>query len=660
MAGILDSFTSGITFGFGDELTALENAVFGGTDDETFWQEYDRFLDAERKQNAKFSEDRPITDFAAKAAGAVSTVATAGPAALARVPAAATTTGKVGQAAAGGALAGATAGFGEGEGGLQNRALNAGVGAGVGAVGGVAGRELGIAASRVLGPLWRRGAAIVNGKLTQQAQTALQKAGIDPALITNDLIEAFETRAIQSGQGADTARRAAADEFGIPLTKGQATGDFEELAFEEAARTNARGAGAGRIARTSQEAQQESIDTALESQVQGVSNTAEEGAERVVSGLQRARSEAKAGVNAAYAAVPEDTVIAREAAESLRQRVLPVLDEKQITFAPSKQARGVLKQVKKLSRRITERPDAIGVNIKGVEDFRASLNRLRGAAKNPQEAREIGAIIKEFDGWLDDTVARNLIEGTPEALTALKAARAKHSAFKRMFSEGGASGDVGKMMQKLTDPAFNPDGLTAQEMANFMIGSTKAGVKGLSARMARRTKDILGEGSPEFQELRRAAWARVFQGHKASQKPGPQAVSSDILDFVNGQGKALASQLFTKEERQKMTRLANVLRMTVPPKGATNPSGTAGALARTVQDASQGVTTAIGVATGNIGATFGMRLMQGAAKAVGGARRAASNFNPTGGPARSGASGVVGGGVSGQEAGQRGLNKLQR
>lgn len=659
LGGVLDSFTGGLTFGFGDEITALEKAVFFGTESEGFWEEYDRFLDAERSQNKRFASENPVTDVAAKAGGAVSGVLAAGPAALARVPAAATTTGKVGQAAAGGAVAGAVAGFGEGEGGAGNRALNATGGAALGAVGGVVGREVGIAASRALGPLWRRGAAFVNGRLTQQAQSALEKAGIDPKLITQDVVQAFEARAIQSGQGADTARRAAADEFGIPLSKGQATDDFNEIAFEEAARSGARGQGAQRISRTADETQQEAIDTALETQVQGASSTAEEGAERVVSGLQRARGEAKAGVNAAYAAVPDDTVIAREAADGLRERVLPVLDDKMVTFAPTAQARGALKQIDKLSRRIVERPDAIGVNIKAVEDFRKSLNQIRGAAGTPQEAREIGAIIKEFDGWLDDTVHRNLIEGAPEALTALKAARKKHSAFKTMFTEGGASGDVGKVMQKLTDPDFNPDGLTAHEMANWMIGSTKAGMKGISARLARRTKDILGESSPEFQELRRAAWARVSQGHRASQKPGAQAVSSDITDFIDGQGKALAAQLFSREERAQMRRLANVIRMTVPPRRATNPSGTAGALARTVQDAQNAVTTAVGVGTGNIGAAFGMRLMQGAMKAVGGARRAAQNFNPSG-VRRSSPGGVVAGGVAGQEGSQRAIDQFGR
>ena len=121
LGGVLDSFTGGLTFGFGDEITALEKAIVFGTDSEGFWEEYDRFLAAERGQNKGFAQERPITDGVAKVGGAVAGVMAAPGSVLARIPAAATVPGKVGMAAAGGATAGAVAGFGEGEGGAAGR-----------------------------------------------------------------------------------------------------------------------------------------------------------------------------------------------------------------------------------------------------------------------------------------------------------------------------------------------------------------------------------------------------------------------------------------------------------------------------------------------------------------------------------------------------------
>ncbi|MEM6934028.1 MAG: hypothetical protein AAF526_10630, partial [Pseudomonadota bacterium] len=77
-SGVIDSFTDGAAFGFGDSLTALESAVLGRTPDgdwldyrQPFDERYDRALAAERGQNDAFAAANPITDTTASIGGAV-------------------------------------------------------------------------------------------------------------------------------------------------------------------------------------------------------------------------------------------------------------------------------------------------------------------------------------------------------------------------------------------------------------------------------------------------------------------------------------------------------------------------------------------------------------------------------------------------------------
>ena len=79
-AGAVDAFTQGASFGFGDELTALEAGILGKTPDgkwfdysKSFGERYDDALEAERGQQEQFREDNPALSIAAEIAGGVTT-----------------------------------------------------------------------------------------------------------------------------------------------------------------------------------------------------------------------------------------------------------------------------------------------------------------------------------------------------------------------------------------------------------------------------------------------------------------------------------------------------------------------------------------------------------------------------------------------------------
>lgn len=80
LSGAADAFTQGTSFGFGDELTALEAGVLGKTPDgswfdysKSFGDRYNDALQAERGQQEQFRSENPGTALAAEIAGGIGT-----------------------------------------------------------------------------------------------------------------------------------------------------------------------------------------------------------------------------------------------------------------------------------------------------------------------------------------------------------------------------------------------------------------------------------------------------------------------------------------------------------------------------------------------------------------------------------------------------------
>ena len=137
--------------------------------------------------------------------------------------------GRIGQAA----LTGAGYGFlGEA---ADSKDLGRAAQAGLigGAAGGIGGAIIDKAAP-VVSRLFTRNAPFrtADGALTDQANAALREAGIDPAAITPQLAQHIETTFSAKGPSVAAAREAQAAEFGLPLSRGQATADPVALAQE--------------------------------------------------------------------------------------------------------------------------------------------------------------------------------------------------------------------------------------------------------------------------------------------------------------------------------------------------------------------------------------------------------------------------------------------
>lgn len=195
--GLLDAFTQGVTFGFGDELTAVESALLGKTPEGGMFdyslpisERYQRALDAERAQQKAFSERHPVASTSAEIAGAVVNPVNR------LLP-----VSGVARGAAGGALYGGLYGAGSGEdaeGRLTGAAYGAILGGGTGAATGAVGRMLGRTRANV---------PATSTQLKQQAGAAYRRAEDAGVIISRDSWRTFSdgVRNEMAKEGIDQA-----------------------------------------------------------------------------------------------------------------------------------------------------------------------------------------------------------------------------------------------------------------------------------------------------------------------------------------------------------------------------------------------------------------------------------------------------------------------
>jgi len=164
---------------------------------------------------------------------------------------------------------------------------------------------------------------------------------------------------------------------------------------------------------------------------------------------------------------------------------------------------------------------------------------------------------------------------------ALKAARAEASRNFALFGQRNVKGgdDAGRVIERMVDAD-----VTEQEVANFLWGSSRVGESGRAYRVIKRVGEIVGRDSEEWDAVRRGMWQKVISSAEGTEQPGAQATARNIAEFVNGKGKGIAEELYSAAELSKMRRFAAVLRSTVPPKDATNPSKSGYEVARAMGD----------------------------------------------------------------------------
>lgn len=587
------------TFGIMDELAAYLGTLtgIGGKRGD-----YEGNLAQQRAVDAYDKDVAPVSRGVGQVAGGVAT-ALALPSLAARY-AGSSIVPRVAAGAAEGAGYGAAYGFGSGEGGLDKRVGNAIAEAPMSAaIGGVAGAVAPLVAKGV-DRLFGRG---TGDALEEARQAVAQTIGVPAEQVPDEMARKWAATASSAaaGRNAPTARSIAADEFGIPLSRGQATGDVTQQAFEEASRNAARGPAATKIMENFDRRQGGAIDNAAESIARTAANAAPDAAlsarnplvlsEQVLNDLRAAERASKGGVDAAYdAARQAGASVKTEALQGAPQAIRRSLDDSGIivndTLTPyTSRALSQLDDFANLRGVLENRTATLpggagdkvaGVSLEGIEKQRSQLLAAQKNAVDPTDRRAVRHLIDGFDNWLDDAGHNGLLDGTAEGLDLFKAARAARRTHGQLFESNlrQADDDAGRLIEKMIDKDVTPG-----EVANALFGASRVGEKGVSTRLAERMGKILGKDSPEFGAVRQAAWEKLITNDRG-ERLGPQALVSAVQRFTSQNGEAFAKSLFSPEEIGRMRRFAGALKSVVTDPRATNPSKTAYAVQRLVAD----------------------------------------------------------------------------
>lgn len=204
-AGLVDSITSGLTFGLGPKISAAEAALRGLSEGDTFKERYANALATERAQNERFRDENPVSAFAGEVGGGLVTgmgAANAGGRLAARYAPQAVTNSFLGKMAGDAAL-------GAGIGTMQAYGADQNLGGGA-----LLGGLLGAAARPVVAGVSEAGKfaggllGIGNkGRAQEAVYNALQRSGRSADDVVDDI-----TRAGRDGQ----AEYATVDALGYP------------------------------------------------------------------------------------------------------------------------------------------------------------------------------------------------------------------------------------------------------------------------------------------------------------------------------------------------------------------------------------------------------------------------------------------------------------
>jgi len=389
--------------------------------------------------------------------------------------------------------------------------------------------------------------------------------------------------------GDDFAERAAQNpnQAGIPMTRGQQSGNYDDIAFEQAALRGARGEEAGDVMRgfaSNQAAAVRNTGRGLAGK-ETVNNLNEAGAV-VQQGLRDRAAAAKGAVGEAYDAIREsDAIVSAPSVSALPGRIKGKLEEEyfspEVMTSLNPRTTAIFSEIEKLAK---SAPDAEAtMPIAGIERVRQGIVKARQAAQG-NDAQALDIAKREFDSWLDDAIDNELIKGEAGAIEQLKKARGLYADYRRLYGGGRKDEGAQKIVARLID-----NGSNEADAVNLLFGRAKLDGSGTAVQALKNIKEVVGEG-PELAAIKEGAVLRLMSRMSRNEGGGVgninyKALADDWSEALDGSGAPLMKELFTREEIGQMRDFVRVLRKITPPEGSVNRSGSGYEVARAVGDA---------------------------------------------------------------------------
>lgn len=460
---------------------------------------------------------------------------------------------------------------------------------------------------------------VLSGKYDQQLDPRSGMQNLQPDLIGRglnaatvvgaDAVPAAALRLSQKGAALRAPGAAEAAGFGIPLTKGQAAGDLQQVTKEELLRNG--GGSAQNVMRNFDAAQQEKIGNVASGIGSTLGKNPESTRDLVTTAIQDKVAFHKDQAASLYKIAADGGVsIQPEMVDALPQVISHSLENANVVLDStggltpganmaqkiiSEDAANLTSGMSDLSAQPGSIKGTGGITLEGIEQTRKKLVGIEGV--NSTDSRAVKAIKTAFDDWVQTAVDNMLVSGDESALDALKQARSASKDYLSITNpkEGDQIGLAVKKLQSMDN-----GGATSEEVANYLYGANVVSPTLNAPKVAARIKDIVGADSDAWKAVRADAWNRITKDLATDDPRSATMMAKRIEGFLNDKGTSLSKVLYSDDERAQMQAFADALKATITPRDATNPSRTAytiGQMAGNISRVLAGVVT--GGATGN-------------------------------------------------------------
>jgi hypothetical protein len=444
------------------------------------------------------------------------------------------------------------------------------------------------------GPLDEQGAATLNAN---SAMTPVESA-------TGGARSAAPGAATPNA--SETARRSLADEFDVPLTRGQQAREPDMIRREMQMTRGAMGPEARNEVRPFLQNQVESVEAAARRfggpDMPATPNRSQllgETGDRVRDTVRSGADDLWRQIDDAYTAAGQmDAQFTAEGVRDLPDFARQWVSSRDFLIPDTVALPSATAAMGRLTALVDEMAalEAGGevvstVSLRRIEQARRQINIMGEAALNNADRRAAGEVRQALDAWTDRAVDQALISGDEGALEALRSARGLRRRYATVYSEGrGArhrSGTAqpdpaGRIIERIVE-----DDLSGTEVVNLLIGRSQLGAQRGTARAVERLVTELGPDSPEIGAIRQAYVARLLRNLPTTEQPGiyGRRLAKDWLEATTGSGAEMTRALFTRSERAQMTRYNRLLQELTAPDNATQTSGTAENIATLLRDA---------------------------------------------------------------------------
>jgi hypothetical protein len=427
------------------------------------------------------------------------------------------------------------------------------------------------------------------GQITSEMREAFQAAAVDAGYALDDVTDDLIMKALNSTEAPTTPIEKLAvqgeQEFGIPLTRGQRTGDVEQLGFEDAAQFMGDSA-AGKKMTAFQIEQQQAAGKAQGVVEQTVGPDVGGRAGGVVrQGVLDAEKAAQQGVDDAYADVGAATLTPEGMANLMKATRHSV---RGVEFDATLPETAKIVDLARGLEKLFKGKGVHGVDMERVELMRRRLNTsIESASQNPADKRQVVAMKRGFDDYLDTAIEQGLFSGDEAIMSQLKNARGMFRDYAKRYLANPVRNKKSGKVRDPDAPGVFLERMVAADPTDKEVVEAVFGAAGINKKtgmaMANKYKEILGPDSEGWNAVRREGLKRIFRYNSHNNDKSLSGTQSlKALDNAMEKGGEIMESLYSTEEIALIRRFLAQVKRTQPDiqRSRQGVSGTPQALAK--------------------------------------------------------------------------------